>query len=114
MSRRHSLVDVVFGDEVGGQGVEAAGEEGGEQEVNQGCWRSPANEGDVKDDLDHDVEIVNPGEGHTVNGHRTDSIEKYLEGAKEGFAEYGIKDESLERGREVSVEAIDAERLVMC
>lgn len=52
---------------------------------------------------------MNAREGWGVDEGRTDGIEEQLEGAKEGFAEEGVEDESFEGGGEVCVKAGYAE-----
>lgn len=53
------------------------------------------------------------GQGDTVDGHGAEGVEEDLEGAEEGLSEDGVEDKGLEGSREISVEAIDAKRLVM-
>ena len=48
-----------------------------------------------------------------VDEHGAQCIEEDLEGAEEGFAEEGVEEEGFERGREVGVEAVDAEGFVV-
>lgn len=95
LRRGDGLVDVVLGDEVAGQGVQAAGEEGGEQQVEEGVDGSEAEEEDVKGDLGDDVEEVDPGHGDAVDGHGADGVEEDLECAEEGLAEDGVEDKGF-------------------
>lgn len=95
LSRGDGLVDVVLGDEVAGQRVQAAGKEGGEQQVEESVDRSEAEEEDVKGDLGDDVEEVDPGHGDAVDGHGADGVEEDLECAEEGLAEDGVEDEGF-------------------
>lgn len=107
------LVHVVLGDEVAGDGVQAASEEGGEDEVEQGAVRGSADEDDVEGDLHGDVERVDAREGDAVDGHGPDGVEEDLKGAEEGLAKDGVEEEGLEGGGQVGVEAVDAEGLVV-
>ena len=107
------LVDVVLCDEVAGERVQAAGEERGEEEVEESVGGGYAQEDKVEGELNDNVEEVNLGKGHAVDSHGTDGVEEDLEGAKEGLAEDRIEQEGLERGRQVGVKAIDAEALVV-
>lgn len=112
--RSDGLVDIVFGDEVACKGVEAAGEEGGNEEVEDRFDRGrEVDEGGVEADLDGDVKKVDLGQGDAVDGHGANGIEEDLEGAEEGFAENGVQKEGLQGSRQVRVEAIHAEALVM-
>lgn len=97
------LVHVVLGDEVAGQRVEAAGEEGGEQEVGKGGGRGEADEGDVEGDLDEDVEVVHPGKGDAVDGHGADGVKEDLEGAEKGLAENRVEHQGLGGGGQIRV-----------
>src|SRR5699024_4198370 len=100
--------------EVAGDGVEAAGEEGGEKEVQEGLGPArEVNEGVVEGKLCGNIEVVNASERHAVDGHGADGVEEDLEGAEKGLAEDGVEDEGLEGGGQVRVDAIDAERLVV-
>lgn len=111
---RDGLVDVVLGDEVAGGGVQAAGEEGGEQQVEQGLpGAGGLDEEGVEGELHDEVDEVHPGEGHLEDAHGTDGVEEDLEGAEEGFAEDGVEDDGFERGGEVGVEPVDAEGFVV-
>jgi hypothetical protein len=98
--RGDGLVDVVLGDEVAGERVQAAGEEGGEEQVEQGAARAgEVKEGGVEADLGGDVEGVDLGDRDAVDGHGPDGVEEDLEGAEEGLAEDGVEEEGLEGGR---------------
>lgn len=115
---RDLLVDVVLGDEVACRGVQAAGEEGAEQEVEEGVGGEEGvgqqeNNGVVEEELDGQVEPVYPGEGHAVDGHGAQGVEEDLEGAEEGFAEDGVEEEGFEGGGQVGVETVDAEGFVV-
>lgn len=107
------LVHVVLGDEVAGEGVQAPGEEGREEQVEDGLGGGEVGEGGVEGELDGDVEEVDRGEGDAVDGHGAEGVEEDLEGAEEGLAEDGVEDESLEGGGQVRVQAVDAEALVV-
>ena len=110
---RDRLVDVVLGDEVAGEGVQAAGEEGGEEEIEQGRPGQVADDAEVKGELDDQVGKGDPGEGDLVDRHGADGVKEDLEGAEEGLSEEGIEKQSLEGGGEVCVYTVDAERLVV-
>lgn len=107
------FVDVVLGDEVAGHGVEAACEEGGEQEVQQGVGGRVAQQEGVEGELDGEVDAVHPREGDAVDGHGPQGVEEDLEGAEEGLAEDGVEEEGFEGGGEVGVEAVYAEGFVV-
>lgn len=110
---RDGLVDVVLGDEVAGEGVQAASQKGGEQQVEEGVGGGVGDEEGVEGELDDDVEEVHPGEGDAVDGHGADGVEEDLERAEEGLAEDGVEEEGLDGGGEVRVEAVYAEGLVV-
>lgn len=110
---RDGLVDVVLGDEVSRERVQAAGKEGREQEVEDRGAGGEAVEEHVDGELDGDVEGVHPGEGDAVDGHGADGVEEDLEGAEEGLAENGVEHEGFESSGEICIEAIDAEGLVV-
>lgn len=110
---RDCLVHVVLGDEVAGDGVQAAGEERGEDEVEQRVARGVADEDGVKGDLHRNVEGVDARERDAVDGHGPDGVEEDLKGAEKGLAKDGVEEEGFERGREIGVEAVDAKRLVV-
>lgn len=95
LRRGDGLVDVVLGDEVARQRVQAAGEEGGEQQVEESVGRSKAEEEEVKGELGDDVEEVDPGHGDAVDGHGADGVEEDLERAEEGLAEDGVEHKGL-------------------
>lgn len=67
----------------------------------------------VEDELDDKVEEVYPGEGDLENTHGPDGVEEDLEGAEEGLAQDGVEDDGLDGCRKISVEAVNAKRLVM-
>lgn len=73
-----------------------------------------AQNGSVEGQLGDDVEGVDLGEWNAVDSHGADGVEEDLEGTEEGFAEDGVEHESFERGGQVGVYAVDAERLVVC
>lgn len=112
--RGDGLVDVVLGNEVACGGVQAAGEEGGEEEVEK---RLPGiggfDEDGVEGELYGEVDEMHPGKGHLEYAHGPDGVEEDLEGAEEGFAKDRIKDNCFERGGEIGVKTIDAQGLVM-
>lgn len=56
---------------------------------------------------------MHPGKWHAVDGHGTEGIKQDLEGAEEGLAQDGVKENGLEGGGEIGVEAVDAEGLVV-
>lgn len=111
---RHRLVDVVLGDEVAGGRVQGAGEEGGEQQVEEGRPGGGGfREDGVEGELHGQVEQVHPGEGDLEDAHGPDGVEEDLEGAEEGFAQDRVEDDGFDGRGEVRVEAVDAERLVV-
>lgn len=111
---RDGLVDVVLGDEVACGRVQAAGEEGREEEVEE---RLPGvgglDEEGVEGELHGEVDEVHPCKGHLKDAHGPDGVKEDLEGAKEGFAEDRVKDDGFKSGREIGVQAIDAKGLVV-
>ena len=107
------LVDVVLGDEVASQGVQTSGEEGREQEVEQRVDRGVLEEDKIEGDLDKDIEGVDAGQGNAVDGHGSQGVEEDLESAEEGLSENGVKEDCLESGRKIGIEAINAEGLVV-
>lgn len=113
LGRGDGLVDVVLGDEVAGDGVQAAGEEGGEDQVEEGVPRGVADEEHVEADLDGDVEGVDAREGDAVDGHGAYGVEEDLKGAEEGLAHDGVEEEGLEGRGQIGVETVHAEGLVM-
>ena len=70
-------------------------------------------ESEVEGELDDDVEMVNPGVLDSVDGHGTNGVEENLKRAEEGLAENRVEHEGFEGGRQVGVEAVHAERLVV-
>lgn len=54
------------------------------------------------------------GEGHLVHEHRPERIEQNLEGCEEGFACDAVEEDGFERSREIGVQSINAQALVMC
>ena len=78
--------DVVFGDEVGGAGVERSGEEARCEEVVYRVQAAGLVDGEVEEELGEDVQAVNGGEGEAVDEDGTDGVEEDLEGAEEGFS----------------------------
>lgn len=113
LGRGHGGVDVVLGDEVAGERVQAAGEEGRQEEVQQGPASQRLEDCHVEGDLGGDVGGRDPGEGDAVDAHGPHGVEEDLEGAEEGLAEDGVEEEGLEGGGQVGVEAVDAEGLVV-
>ena len=107
------LVDVVLCDEVARQGVEASSEEGRKEEVENGVPGGEVEESKVECKLDGNVEVVNVGQGNTVDSHRSEGVEEDLESAEESFAENRIEDEGFESGWEIGIEAINAKGLVV-
>ena len=75
--------------------------------------RGESHEGVVEGGLDGDVEEVDFGEGHAVDGHGAEGVEEDLEGAEEGLAEDGVEEDALDGGGEIGVDAINAEALVV-
>lgn len=107
--RSDGLVNVVLGNEVTSRGVEGSGEEGRQEEVKKRLPRAQSREEDViKSDLDNKVEEMHPGEGHLEHTHRPNSVEEDLEGAEECFAKDGVKDNGLDSGGKIGVEAVYA------
>lgn len=115
--RGDRLVHVVLGDEVARRGMQRAGEERGEEEVQQRIdakvAREEVDQHVVEGQLDREVDPVHPGKGHAVDGHGPDGVEEDLEGAEEGLAEDRVEEDSFEGGGQVRVESIDAEGLVV-
>lgn len=110
---RDGRIDVVLGDEVAGERVQAACEEGGQQEVQHGPAAERADNHGVEEDLHSDVEGRHPGEGDAVHGHGPQGVEEDLEGAEEGLAQDGVEEYGLEGGGQVRVEPVDAQGLVV-
>jgi hypothetical protein len=104
---------IMLSDEVGGARVQGASEEGAEDEVGEGAGAGMADEEGVEGELGDDVEGVDAGQRQAVDEHGPQGVEEDLEGAEEGFAEDGVQEEGFERGGEVGVEAVDAERFVV-
>jgi hypothetical protein len=75
--------------------------------------RCELDQGDVEEDLDCNVEEVDPGKGERVDHHGAQGVEEDLEGAEEGFAEDGVEEDGFEGSGEVGVEAVDAEGFVV-
>lgn len=107
------LKDVVLGDEVAGAGVQRAGEEGAQDEVGKCAAAGKMNQDIVEGELDDNVEEVDLGEGQVVDEHGPQGVEEDLAGAEEGLAGDGVEEDGLEGRGQVSVKAIDAERLVV-
>lgn len=107
--RGNCLVDVVLGNEVTCGGVQAAGEEGREEEVEE---RLPGigglDEDRVESELYGEVHEMHPGEGHLEHAHGPDGIEEDLEGAEEGFAKNRVKDDCFEGSGQIGIQTIDA------
>lgn len=107
------VVDVVLGDEVTGQRVQATGQEGREQQVEQGVRGDVVEKQGVEAKLDGQVQVVDPGEGNAVDGHGTEGVEEDLESAEEGLAENRVEHEGLESGGQIGIKTVDAEGLVV-
>lgn len=102
--RGDCLVDVVLGNEVACGGVQAACEEGREQEVEERLPRVGGfDEDSVKGELYSEVDEMHPGKGHLEYAHGPDGVEEDLEGAEEGFAKNRIKDNRFEGSGEIGV-----------
>ena len=52
-------------------------------------------------------------EWELVDHHGADGVEEDLEGAEKGLSKDGVEEESLERGWEVGVDAINAQGFMM-
>lgn len=105
--------DVMLGDEMAGTGVQRACEKTAHDKIPQRPSSREAYEGVIEGELGDDVEQVDLGEGQAVDEHGSEGVEEDLEGAEEGLARDRVKEEGLEGGGEIGVEAVDAERLVM-
>lgn len=105
--------DVVLGDEVAGNGVQRAGEEGAQDEVAERFAADVLHEEVVDGELHEDVEGMDAGEGQVVDHHRAQGVEEDLEGCEEGFAGDGVEEPGFEGGGKVGVEAVYAEGLVV-
>lgn len=103
----------MLGDEVAGARMQGAGEEGAEEEIGEGAGAGVAEEQEVEGELGGDVDGVDGGRGQAVDEHGPQGVEEDLEGAEEGFAEDGVEEDCFERGRQVRVDAVDAERFVV-
>lgn len=110
---RHGLVHVVLGDEVAGQRVQAAGQEGGQDEVEHGLHAHGLEDDSIEDDLHGEVDTGDPGEGHAVDAHGAHGVEQDLERAEEGLAEDGVEEDSLQRSRQIRIQAVNTKRLVV-
>lgn len=113
LSGGNGLVYVVLGDKVASQGVQAASQEGREQQVEKGVVGSITDQDDVKRSLNKDVEGVNLGQVHAVHRHGTDCVEEDLKGAEECLAQDGVEHKGFESGGQISVKTIYAEGLVV-
>lgn len=110
---RYGRIDVVLRDEVAGERMQAACQEGGQQEVQHGLGPERAQNYSVEEDLCGDVEGRYPGEGNAVDGHGPQGVEEDLEGAEECLAQDGVEEYGLECGRQVRIEPVNAQGLVM-
>jgi hypothetical protein len=106
--------DVVLGDEVACDGVQGAGEEGAQDEVAESFAADVLHEEVVDGELHEDVESVDARQGQVVDHHGAQGVEEDLEGCEEGFAGDGVEEPGFEGGGEVGVQAVYAERLVVC
>lgn len=97
--------EVVLCDEVAGAGVERAGEEGAQEEVEEGLEGAAAElyQGVVEGELGDQVQDVDGGEGRAVDEHGADGVEEDLEGAEEGLSEDGVEEEGFDGGGKVGV-----------
>lgn len=107
------LEDVVFGDKVAGARVQAPRQERAQYHISHCLSTDEVGQGVVEGELDDDVEEVDFRERELVHEHGTEGVEEDLEGGEEGFAGDGIEEEGLESGREIGVQAIDTEGLVV-
>lgn len=111
--KRSTIENVVLGDEMAGYRVQGSCKETAQDEVSY-CFSSPRlNQNIVEQELDSNVEGVDLGQRDLVDHHRSQSVEQDLECAEKGLAGDRVKEEGLESGGEIGVEAIDAERLVV-
>lgn len=107
------FVDVVLSDKVASQGVKATSKEGRQEEVEVSVEGGEVDEGGVEGELDSNVQEVDLGQGNAVHGHGAEGVEEDLEGAEEGLSKNGVEEEGFKGGRKISIEAIDAEGLVV-
>lgn len=113
LRRRHRLVHVVLGDEVARRRVQAPRQEGRQEQVEQGLLAQERDEHVVEAELHGDVGRRHPRERHRVDAHGAQGVEEDLEGAEEGLAQDGVQDHGLERRRQVRVQPVHAQRLVV-
>jgi hypothetical protein len=106
--------DIVLGDEVACDGVQGAGEEGAQDEVAESFAADVLHEKVVDGELHEDVEGVDARQGQVVDHHGTQGVKEDLEGCEERFAGDGVEEPGFEGGGKVGVEAVYAERLVVC
>lgn len=113
LRRRHRLVHVVLGDEVARQRMQAARQERRQYEVQHSLRTEGLEDDGVEGELDGYVGGGDPGKGHAVDAHGSDGVEKDLEGAEEGLSEDRVEEDSLEGSRQVGIETVDTQGLVM-
>jgi len=105
--------NVVFGDEVACDGVQGASEEGAQDEVAERLTADVLHEEVVDGELHKDVESVNARERQVVDHHWAECVEENLEGREERLAGDRVEEPGLKGGREIGIESIHAEGLVM-
>jgi hypothetical protein len=108
-----AVPEVVLGDEVAGERVERAGEEGGEEEVEEGGPAPGADDERVEGELREQVGGVPPCRGLCADEAGPEGVEEDLEGGEEELAEDVVEQEELEPGRQVGVDAVFAEVFVV-
>lgn len=64
--------------------------------------------------MDDNIEEMELCQWEFVDEHGPEGVEEDLACAEEGFAGDGVEENGLERGREISVKAIDAQGFVVC
>lgn len=93
----------MLGNEVARTRVQRASQEGTNDQIGKRAEACVSHKEEVKNDLSNDIQEVNLGQGQLVHHHRTNGVEKDLEGAEEGLAKDRIQEESLKRGGQVGV-----------
>ena len=103
----------MFGDEMSGARMETASEERADEEVEERIAAEKPIDGVAERELDGEVgsdpaaELLRPYEP------RSEGVKEYLEGAEERLAEDVLQTEHLETSRQVGVDAVLAEVLVV-
>ena len=103
----------MLGDEVPCARMQRSRKERTDDEINERLDTKEVHQQSVKHHLREDVHEVDRREGHLVDENRPNGVEENLERAEEGLAEHRVERDGFHGRRQIGIEAVNAERLVM-